>query len=90
MADTVIKFYREMCALDSHQQGFIPTALMKSALCDRLKVKQKIVDDFITELQPNKLDVNRTANDLQNSQLDYILLIRKLMKALPPQAEPVA
>jgi hypothetical protein len=39
MADTVIKFYREMAALDSHQQGFIPTALMKSALCDRLKVK---------------------------------------------------
>ena len=48
------------------------------------------MDDFITELQPNKLDVNRTANDLQNSQLDYILLIRKLMKALPKEADPVS
>jgi len=63
-ADTILKFYRELAAMDSHQQGFVPTALMKSAMCDRLKVKQKIVADFIQEMTPNRMDVNRTTNDL--------------------------
>lgn len=53
-------------------------------------MKPKIVDDFIAELLPNKLDVNRSANDLQSTQLDYILLIRKLIKSLPAPEEPLA
>ena len=50
--------------MDSHQQGFVPVSLFKSIMCEGLRVKPKIVEDFIAELVPNKLDVNRTANDL--------------------------
>ena len=87
-SDTVIKFFRELSALDSHQQGFVPVSLLKSVLEQTLRVKPKIVDDFILEMTDNKLDVNRTANNLQSSQLDYMLLIRKLLKSLPALETP--
>ena len=56
-------------------------ALFRSVLEHELKVKVKIVDDFVdTCRQPLKsLDVNCTANSFQ-SQLDFIVLIRKLAK----------
>ena len=46
-----------------------------------LRIKPKIVDDFITTgRQPTKsLDVNCTANSFQ-SQLDFVVLVRKIVK----------
>ena len=72
---------KELLGLDSHEQGFVPLALFRSVLEHELKIKVKIVDDFIdTCRQPLKsLDVNCTANSFQ-SQLDFIVLIRKLTK----------
>ena len=56
---------RELISLDSHGTGFLPIALFKSVLVDELKIKPKIVEDFIeTCKQPAKsLDVNCTVNN---------------------------
>jgi hypothetical protein len=55
---------RELTSLDSHGNGFLPIALFRSVLEHELKIKPKIVDDFVdTSKQPAKsLDVNCTAN----------------------------
>ena len=34
-------------------------------------------------MQPNLLDVNIKSNNLNPSQVDFVLLIRKMVKALP-------
>jgi len=44
-------------------------------------------------MQPNFLDVNIKSNNLNPSQVDFVLLIRKMVKALPHAVEvelPVA
>ena len=48
-----------------------------------LKIKSKIIDDFVEVCkQPTKsLDVNCTSNSLQ-SQIDFVVLIRKLLKVV--------
>ena len=68
-------------SLDSRGTGFLPVALFRSALEHELKIKPKIVEDFIeTGKQPVKsLDVNCTASQFQ-SQLDFIVLMRKIVK----------
>lgn len=68
-------------ALDSHQAGYVPTGLFRSVLEHELKIKPKIVDDFIENCkQPAKsLDVNAHANSVHN-QLDYVVLLRKLLQ----------
>ena len=55
---------RELTSLDSHGNGFLPIGLFRSVLEHELKIKPKIVDDFVeTGKQPAKsLDVNCTAN----------------------------
>eukprot|EP00353_Schmidingerella_taraikaensis_P001516 CAMPEP_0185599766 /NCGR_PEP_ID=MMETSP0434-20130131/82923_1 /TAXON_ID=626734 ORGANISM="Favella taraikaensis, Strain Fe Narragansett Bay" /NCGR_SAMPLE_ID=MMETSP0434 /ASSEMBLY_ACC=CAM_ASM_000379 /LENGTH=169 /DNA_ID=CAMNT_0028229279 /DNA_START=1240 /DNA_END=1749 /DNA_ORIENTATION=+ len=55
---------RELMSLDSRGTGFLPVALFRSALEHELKIKPKIVEDFIeTGKQPAKsLDVNCTAS----------------------------
>lgn len=75
----VFRMSQELTALDSHDGGFVPVGLFRSVLEHELKVKPKIVDDFIENCkQPVKsLDVNAQANSFQ-SQLDYIVLLRKL------------
>ena len=72
---------RELTSLDSRCSGFLPVAIFRSALEQELKIKPKIVEDFIeTGKQPVKsLDVNCTAAIFQ-SQLDFIVLVRKLIK----------
>jgi hypothetical protein len=44
--DLVIKLNQELKALDSHQQGFVPQSLFKQ-VCDKLRIKVKIADDFV-------------------------------------------
>lgn len=67
--------------MDSRSTGFLPVALLRSAMEHELKIKPKLVADFIeTGKQPLKsLDVNVTAATFQ-SQLDFIVLVRKLAK----------
>ena len=67
--------------MDSRCSGFLPVAIFRSAMEQELKIKPKLVEDFIeTGKQPVKsLDVNCTAAVFQ-SQLDFIVLVRKLLK----------
>ena len=66
--DIVKQTLSELMSLDAHEQGFVPLALFRSVLEHELKIKVKIVDDFIeTCKQPAKsLDVNCTANSFQS------------------------
>jgi hypothetical protein len=43
----VEKFNKELTSLDSHANGFVPLALFRSVLEHELKIKEKIVIDFI-------------------------------------------
>lgn len=80
--DLIQKLATELKTLDSHQQGFVPASLFKE-ICDRLRLKVKIVDDFIEQMAPNMVDVNVTSNCLNVGLIDYVVLIRKLMMSLP-------
>ena len=80
------RFMRELVSLDSHQQGFVPLALFRSVLEHELRIKMEIVDDFVQSCKTpvRSLDVNVLANSFQSS-LDYIVLIRKLVKIIEVQ-----
>jgi hypothetical protein len=39
------------------------------------------------QMQPNLLDVNIKSNNLNPSQVDFVLLVRKMVKALPRAQE---
>lgn len=84
--DFVQQTMRELSSLDSHGTGFLPVALFRSALEHELKIKPKIVEDFVDVLkQPAKsLDVNCTARSFQ-SQIDFIVLVRKIVKLVELQ-----
>lgn len=80
--DLLMHLTSELRAIDSHQQGFVPHSLFKQ-ICDKLRIKNKICEDFVVQSQPNLLDCNITSNSLNVGVVDYILLIRKLIKSLP-------
>ena len=80
--DLVAKLNAECKQLDSHQQGFVPTSLFKS-LCEKLRIKVKISEDFVDQCAANMVDVNVTSNGLNVGLIDYVVLVRKLMKSLP-------
>jgi hypothetical protein len=48
-----------------------------------MRLKNKIVEDLVDQMTPNLVDVNLTSNGLNTGLLDYVLLVRKLMKSLP-------
>ena len=81
--EVVEECLRELTALDSHEEGFVPLAIFISALEHKLRLKPKIIDDFVESLrQPTKsMDVNCTANRFQ-THLDFVVLIRKLIKLI--------
>lgn len=80
--DLLMHLMAELRTLDSHQQGFVPHSLFKQ-ICEKLRIKNKICEDFVAQSQPNMLDCNITSNSLNVGLVDYILLIRKLIKSLP-------
>jgi len=57
--------------------------MLKQVVVDTLSIKQKIFEDMAEQMQPNLLDVNIKSNNLNPSQVDFVLLIRKMVKALP-------
>lgn len=48
-----------------------------------MRLKNKIVEDLVDQMTPNLVDVNLTSNGLNTGLIDYVLLVRKLMKSLP-------
>lgn len=47
----VEKFNKELQSIDTHGTGFVPLNLFRSILEGELKIKEKIVLDFITSLR---------------------------------------
>ena len=78
------KFNKEMQSIDTNGSGYVPVNLFRSILEHELKIKEKIVLDFITNLretdsaqQLQSLDMNLSTNSLR-SHIDYVVLMRKL------------
>ena len=61
--------------------------MLKQVVVDTLAIKPKIFDDMAEQMQVNFLDVNIKSNNLNPSQVDFVLLIRKMVKALPRAKE---
>jgi hypothetical protein len=45
------KFDKELTSLDDHERGFVSLKLFESQLGGMLKIKKKIVDDFISNMK---------------------------------------
>jgi hypothetical protein len=80
----VEKFNKEFQSIDTRASGFIPVNLFRSIMEHELKIKEKIVLDFINNLrevdqaqQVQSLDVNLFSHSLR-SHIDYITLLRKM------------
>ena len=78
------KFNKELQSIDTHGTGFVPLNLFRSILEGELKIKEKIVLDFINCMRVTDasqslqtLDVNLFTHSLR-SHIDYALLLRKL------------
>jgi C2 domain len=79
------KFNKELQSIDTHGTGFVPINLFRSVLEHELKIKEKIVLDFLHNLRETDsvsqqlltLDVNLFSHSLR-SQVDYTIMLRKL------------
>ena len=78
------KFNKELQSIDTHGSGFVPINMFRSILENELKIKEKIVIDFITNMRPTDgqqqlqtLDVNLFSHSLR-SHIDYVVLVRRL------------
>ena len=49
--EIVMKLNQELESLDSTDNGFIPVNLFRNALEEELKIKSKIIDDFINSIR---------------------------------------
>jgi len=82
---TVIeKFNKELQSIDTNGSGFVPVNLFRSILEHELKIKEKIVVDFIQNMretdqtqQLQSLDVNLFTHSLK-SHVDFTTFLRKL------------
>jgi hypothetical protein len=64
--EIVCRFNEEIEALDSKDNGFIPVNILKNVLEGELKVKTKIVDDFVNSLRD--IDIENQ-NELSNTKI---------------------
>jgi len=64
--EIICKFNEEIEALDSNDNGFIPVNILKNVLEGELKIKTKIVDDFINGLRD--IDIENQ-NELSNTKI---------------------
>ena len=72
------KFNEEIEALDSNDNGFIPVNILKNVLEGELKVKTKIVDDFVNSLRDidienqNELSNTKIVKDVQSLDVNMV------------------
>lgn len=78
------KFNKELQSIDTNGSGFVPVNLFRSILEIELKIKEKIVVDFILNMretdqtqQLQSLDVNLFTHSLK-SHVDFTTFLRKL------------
>ena len=76
--EIVMKLNQELESLDSTDNGFIPVNLFRNALEEELKIKTKIIDDFINSIRDiyiensnNKSSTN-TVKEMQSLDVNLI------------------
>lgn len=69
--------HRRLSSVDNFENGFVENNMFKSILECEANLKEKIVDDFVANLKPNKLDYNLVSQTMK-LKTDYLLLVRKL------------
>jgi hypothetical protein len=76
--EIVCKFNEEIEALDSNDNGFIPVNILKNVLEGELKVKTKIVDDFVNSLRDidienqNEQSNTKIVKDVQSLDVNMV------------------
>lgn len=76
--EEIIEFiYKRLSSVDNYENGFVENNMFKSILECEVNLKEKIVDNFVDNLKPNKLDFNLSSHTMK-LKTDYLLLIRKL------------
>lgn len=76
--EIICKFNEEIEALDSNDNGFIPVNILKNVLEGELKIKTKIVDDFINGLRDidienqNELSHTKIVKEVQSLDANMI------------------
>ena len=58
--EIICKFNEELEALDSQDNGFIPVNVFRNVLEGELKVKTKIVEDFVNGLRDVEIENSNT------------------------------
>ena len=76
--ETICKYNEEFENLDSNDNGFIPVNVLKNVLEGELKVKTKIVDDFVNSLRDidienqNELSNTKIVKDVQSLDVNMV------------------
>jgi len=76
--EIVCRMNEELEALDSTDNGFIPVNVFRNALEDELKIKTKIVEDFINTIRDvgiensNAQSVTATVKEIQSLDVNLI------------------
>jgi hypothetical protein len=80
--EIICKLNEELESLDSTDNGFIPVNLFRNALEDELKIKAKIVDDFINSIRDMNIEnsnaQSNTATVKEMQSLDVNLITNSL------------
>jgi hypothetical protein len=61
-----MKLNEELESLDSTDNGFIPVNLFRNALEEELKIKSKIVDDFVNSIRDITIENSNTKSNTAN------------------------
>lgn len=76
--EIVMKLNQELESLDSTDNGFIPVNLFRNALEEELKIKTKIIDDFINSIRDiyiensNNKSTTNTVKEMQSLDVNLI------------------
>jgi hypothetical protein len=80
--EIVMRLNDELECLDTNDNGYIPVTLFKNALEEELKIKSKIVDDFVNSIRDiyieNSNPKSHTANVKEMQSLDVNLITNSL------------
>lgn len=77
--------HRRLSSCDDEDNGFINKNHFKTILEQELKIKEKIVQDFISNICQNSLDFNLNHHSMM-LKIDFLLLIWKLLTSIKQDA----
>lgn len=72
---------KRLISCDDEENGFVNSNLFKTILLQEIRIKEKIVEDFVVKLKQNPLDWNSNT-PTQKCKMDVLVLTRKLLGCL--------